>query len=91
MDLPPELIVLITTNYLTSKIDQLSFLVSHEHHFLAFFNLASTTALSRFCSEFQLERKQTQDLEFSDLLEIYRGLRRICGNDGNKKPFLPTK
>ena len=90
MDLPPELIVLIGTKYLTSKIDQLSFLVSHEDHFLAFFSLASTTVLSRFCSEFQLEKKQTQDLEFSDLLEIHRGLRRLCGN-GNKKVFLPTK
>jgi hypothetical protein len=87
MDIPPELLVLIGTKYLSSKIDQLSFWLSHEDHFLAFSSLAGTTELSRFCSEFQLNPKQ--DLEFSEVLAIYRGLQRLGISDNKKEISIP--
>ena len=88
MDLPPEILVLIGTKYLTSKIDQLSFWISHEDHFLAFFNLASTIELCCFCSEFQLSGKQ--ELEFSSLLQIYQGLQKL-GIGNTKENSVPIK
>ena len=90
MDLPPELVVLIGTKYLTSKIDQLSFWVSHEDHFLAFISLVGTTAFCRFCGEFGLRQQQKQELRFSDLLEIYSGLQRL-GHGSKKRISIPIK
>ena len=50
--------------------------------------IAGTTELCRFCSEFQLN--PTQDLEFSELLQIYRGLQRLGKSDNKKEISIPV-
>ena len=52
-------------------------------------SIEGTTELSRFCIEFQLNPKQ--DLEFSELLEIYRGLQRLGISDNKKEISIPIK
>ena len=52
-------------------------------------SIEGKTELSRFCSEFQLNPKQ--DLEFSELLEIYRGLQRLGISDNKKEISIPIK
>ena len=74
--LPPELIALLATEYLTSKIDQLAFLVASERHWTAFCYHATTSQRWRFCSQFQLEALLLPT-EWSVLPEIYFGLQRL--------------
>ena len=52
-------------------------------------SIAGTTEICRFCNEFQLNPKQ--DLEFSELLQIYRGLQRLGKFDNKKEISIPIK
>ena len=79
--LPPELLALLTTKYISSKIDQLSFLVSSEDHWAAFCDHATSSEKWRFCSQFRLNPYEGLP-DWSFLCQIYDGLKRLLLSKG---------
>ena len=83
--LPAELLALISCQYLTSKIDILSFLASHPRHFQSFRDFAPVTFRVRFCQEFKLDNL---GMDFSHFGKLYSGLQGLKGSgDAKILPF----
>lgn len=77
-NLPGEILVLIATEYLKCKIDQLNFIISHPKYHGIVKDLASSSWKAVFCNEFKVE-----DLEdYGLLVTISEALVRLHGNKG---------
>lgn len=74
--LPAEIVALIATEYLKSKIDQLNFLVSTSKHLDIVKGSSRTSWKTRFCQEFKIET-----LDYGLLVGISESLQRL-GEEG---------
>ena len=77
--LPLELISLLTTKYLISSLDKLSFLLASPRHLAAFVECGHSWEKWRFCSQFHLD--PDADLTMSSLVAIQEGLQKLSRNE----------